>query len=170
MVRPGGWNGQTPRAAESSGERRTGEADHDGRERAALESMAQDLGIGGQVRFVGAVGHDEVYAHLAQADVFLLPSYREAFGVAYLEAMACGLLAIGVRGQGACAFIRDGETGLLAEPRDVESLVACLQKVLDRPDEMQAVAAAGRDLVRSEFTWRRHAEKMAAVLQEVISD
>lgn len=142
----------------------------DGRERASLEAMARTLGIASQVHFVGAVNHDRVYGHLALADVFMLPSYREAFGVAYLEAMACGLLSIGVRGQGPEAFIRNGETGLLVEPRDADDLAACLQKVFENPAEMQAIAARGRDFVRSEFTWRRHAEKMVDVLNEIVTD
>jgi len=139
----------------------------DGRERGSLQALAKDLRIDAQVRFVGAVRHDEVYGHLAQADVFALPSYREAFGVAYLEAMACGLLTIGVNGQGPAAFIRHGETGLLVEPKSVDSLVACFQEVLENQAKMQAIAARGQDVVRSEFTWRRHAEKMVGVLGEI---
>lgn len=136
----------------------------DGRERAVLEAMARALGIAGQVQFAGAVDHAAVYGYLAQADVFVLPSYREAFGVAYLEAMACGLLTVGVRGQGPSAFIRDGDTGLLVEPKDVDSLAASLQKAFEHPAEMQTVAAKGHDFVHGEFTWQRHAEKMTDVL------
>lgn len=139
----------------------------DGRERVALEELALVQGIAHKVRFVGAVDHDAVSAHLAEADVFMLPSYREAFGVAYLEAMACGLLSIGVRGQGPSAFIRDGETGLLVEPKDVDSLTAYLQELFADSAAMQAIAAKGRDFVRGEFTWHRHAEKMTAVLAEL---
>lgn len=139
----------------------------DGRERPSLEAMARELGIAAQVHFAGAVGHDAVYACLAKADVFVLPSYREAFGVAYLEAMACGLLAIGVRGQGPSAFIRDGETGLLVGPKDAGDLTACLKKIFENPAGMQAIAAKGRDFVRSEFTWQHHAEKMIGVLSEM---
>lgn len=141
----------------------------DGRERPALEVMATALGVAEQVNFVGAVAHDAVYGYLANADVFMLPSYREAFGIAYLEAMACGLLTIGVRDQGPSAFIRDGETGLLVEPRDVASLAGYLQKMLERPDEMRVVAANGREFVHGEFTWRHHAEKMTGVLSEMLA-
>jgi glycosyltransferase involved in cell wall biosynthesis len=141
----------------------------DGRERTSLEAMAKNRGIADHVHFIGAVNHNEVYGHLAQADIFILPSYREAFGVAYLEAMACGLLAIGVRGQGPAAFIRNDETGLLVEPNDVGDLATCLQKVIENPAEMQAIAKAGHDFVRSEFTWQRHAEKMESVLGEIVT-
>jgi Glycosyltransferase len=139
----------------------------DGRERSALEAIARDLGITAQVRFTGAVDHNMVYSYLAKADIFVLPSYREAFGVAYLEAMACGLLVIGVRGQGPEAFIHHHETGLLVEPKDLDSLVDCLRRLFEDPARMQAIAAKGRDFVRAEFTWQRHAEKMNRVLSEV---
>jgi glycosyltransferase involved in cell wall biosynthesis len=141
----------------------------DGRERASLEAMAADLGIAGRVHFVGAVGHKEVYRHLARADVLVLPSYREAFGVAYLEAMACGLLTIGVRGQGPEAFITDRRNGLLIPPRDVDALATVLAETMARPDEMQALAEKGREFVQEEFTWQRHAERMTSVLREVVA-
>lgn len=82
----------------------------DGDQRTALEARVRVLGLEQSVEFLGARPHNEVYRLLSAADVFILPSYREAFGIAYLEAMALGLLAIGVRGQGPEAFIRHGET------------------------------------------------------------
>jgi glycosyltransferase involved in cell wall biosynthesis len=141
----------------------------DGWERLALEKVTEELGIAGQVKFIGAVSHDEVYQYLNDADVFVLPSYREAFGIAYLEAMACGLLTIGVLGQGPAAFINDHETGMLIPPRSVPALLDCLEEIISKPEEMQLIADAGRKFVRTEFTWQRHAENLTKVLQEVVA-
>jgi glycosyltransferase involved in cell wall biosynthesis len=66
-----------------------------------------------KVELAGARPHEEIPQYLAAADVFILPSYREAFGIAYLEAMAAGLLVVGVRDQGPSAFIEHGISGLL---------------------------------------------------------
>lgn len=140
----------------------------DGDDRVSLQLLAADLDLSDRVKFTGALAHDVAMQQLAQADVFALPSYREAFGVAYLEAMACGLLAIGVAGQGPSAFVSHGETGLLVQPRDVASLVAAMKIATDKPSEAQGIAAAGSRHVRAEFTWARHAEKLGAVFGEAL--
>ena len=66
----------------------------DGPLRSELESLAASLGLTRQVVFSGSVQHQDVEAALREADIFVLPSWREAFGIAYLEAMACGLLTM----------------------------------------------------------------------------
>jgi glycosyltransferase involved in cell wall biosynthesis len=114
--------------------------------------------------------HDAAMRVLAQANVFVLPSYREAFGIAYLEAMALGLLAIGVSGQGPEAFITHERTGLLVRPNDVESLVATMGAVLDNAGEMRRIATAGQRLVRVQFTWATHAQKLMAVYREALGE
>lgn len=135
-----------------------------------LQAQAQQLGIAANVRFTGPVDHAEVYAILGQSDVFLLPSWREAFGVAWLEAMACGLLTVAVAGQGPSAFIRHDETGLLVPPRDVAGIVACLHRITQEPENMRKLALQGTQLVTREFSWEQHAEKLAAVCREAIED
>lgn len=141
----------------------------DGVERPELERLALSLGVADRVSFVGACDHHGVCRHLAAADVFVLPSYREAFGIAYLEAMAMGLLTIGVEGEGPSAFIRHGETGLLVRPRDVAVLAGCLAQVLDAPEGYRPLAEAGGRLVRGEFTWTRHAVRLTEVYREIVS-
>ena len=140
----------------------------DGFSRTELERLAQTLGIADRVRFVGACDHEEVCQHLGAAGVFVLPSYREAFGIAYLEAMAMGLLAIGVEGQGPAAFIRHGVTGLLVPPHNVDALATCLAGVLDAPVDYRPMAVAGCQLVRREFSWQRHAERLTEVFRESV--
>jgi glycosyltransferase involved in cell wall biosynthesis len=137
-----------------------------GAERKRLEVMAEALGLQDNVRFHGTLPHDQAMRLLGQADVFVLPSYREAFGIAYLESMALGLLAIGVIGQGPASFISHGRTGLLVRPNDSQALFVAMKSVLENGLEMQQIAAAGQRHVRSEFTWAKHAEKLLAVYRE----
>lgn len=139
----------------------------DGAERPRLETMVDSMGLRNRVAFCGHLPHREALGKLADADVFLLPSYREAFGVAYLEAIASGLLAIGVEGQGPEAFIQQGETGYLVPPRDAGAIAELLGFVIRNRDECRRVARQGCDLVRQEFPWDRHAEKLMTVYDEV---
>lgn len=140
----------------------------DGDQRSALEAKARALGLAQSVEFLGARPHDEVYALLSEADVFVLPSYREAFGIAYVEAMALGLLAIGVHGQGPEAFLRDGETGFLVPPRDAEALARCLQKVFEQPALCLEAARRGQSEAWGRWTWDGHARQLADVYKEVL--
>jgi teichuronic acid biosynthesis glycosyltransferase TuaC len=134
-----------------------------------LKQSALRLGIAHKVHFTGAIPHDDVYTQLVQASVFLLPSWQEAFGVAWLEAMACGLLAIAVEGQGPAAFIRHDVTGLLVPPRNVDSLVNCLRRVFAESDALQLVAQQGQREVRSNYTWSAHAQRLSQVCSEVVA-
>ena len=114
--------------------------------------------------------HDTVYSLLENADIFCLPSYREAFGIAYLEAMAHGLLTIGVRGQGPQAFIENGKTGFLVEPKDICSLINVLKLAISNFEDMTPIALAGKKYVLENFTWEKHAEKLMTIYREMIGE
>ena len=141
----------------------------EGREKAALHKLVMDLGLAGKVTLTGAVRHVEISGYLAREDIFVLPSYREAFGIAYLEAMAAGLLAVGVMGQGPSDFIRSGENGVLVPPRDVDALVAVLREILTgNTQHWQEVAREGQRTAHNGYTWDDHARKLIAVYEQVI--
>jgi glycosyltransferase involved in cell wall biosynthesis len=142
----------------------------DGYLRSELEKLTSELGLCSEVRFVGALGHSDVYRQLQLADVFVLPSYREAFGIAYLEAMAFGLLTVGVRDQGPSAFIEDGYTGILVNPCDVFDLAERLSDIFARSDEMLEIGKRGRQRVLNAFTWESHALQMSKVFEDVIKE
>jgi glycosyltransferase involved in cell wall biosynthesis len=141
----------------------------EGRERAALLRLTAELGLGDKVTFVGPIRHAEIFDALANEDIFVLPSYREAFGIAYLEAMAVGLLTIGVMGQGPSQFIRDGENGILLPPRDVGALVAALRDVLTGDcQRWQKIAREGQRTARNAYTWDHHAGQLVSVYEQAI--
>lgn len=141
----------------------------DGYYRPFLESLAKDLGLSRNVRFLGPLRPSQVTTALQDADIFVLPSVREAFGIAYLEAMAAGLVTIGVKDQGPSAFIDHGVSGYLVEPGSVESLAACLDAILREDREtLKAIADRGEHVARSGFTWAAHGEKLAAVLRHAV--
>ncbi len=132
-----------------------------------LEKIITDFNLESQVEFKGDCSHSEVYTYLQQSDIFCLPSYREAFGIAYLEAMAHGLLTIGIKGQGPEAFIKHAKTGFLAEPKSVDSLVEILGPTVIHFEKMQPIAALGKQYVFENFTWEKHAKKLRKIYEEL---
>ncbi|MEI6739334.1 MAG: glycosyltransferase [Gemmatimonadaceae bacterium] len=113
--------------------------------RPKLERLSVDLGLGACVRFEGRITREQVQEVLRDADVFVMVSKPEAFGLVYLEAMAKGCLTIGTRGQGIDGVIVSRENGFLCEASDIESLRATLQEIVVLPRErLLAIAEAAR--------------------------
>lgn len=117
-----------------------------GPEAARLAGLARDEGLGDRVRMTGALSGEALAAELAVADAFVLPSRREGFGVALIEALACGLPALATRSGGPQDIIAEGD-GLLVAPDDAVSLadgLVALATVLPRFDRA-AIAARARE-------------------------
>jgi D-inositol-3-phosphate glycosyltransferase len=143
-----------------------GDADelHDGHE-AALRRRLAALGIGDAVQFVTAQAQPALPDYYAAADVTLLPSHYESFGMVALEAMACGSPVIASRVGGLTTTVRDGVTGFLVPEGDVTALAERIETVLDDPDRGWRM---GREGVRwaAEHRWPCVAE---AVCREYAS-
>ena len=115
----------------------------DGPDRVLAEAEARNLGVQDEVRFLGKI--EAVAPLLAGADVFLLPSDRESFGLSALEALASGVPVIGTRAGGLPEVVRDGETGVLCDVGDVDGMAEAAVEML-RDDarwrEMSTLAAS----------------------------
>jgi glycosyltransferase involved in cell wall biosynthesis len=140
----------------------------DGAERGALIRKARTHGLSDRIKFLGALPHEAVLETLLDSDVFVLPSYREAFGIAYLEAMACGLPTIGVRGQGPEAFIEPGLSGFLVEPRSATAVADCLGGILARPEDARRIGERARSRAQ-DFGWDTHANHLMEIYREAVS-
>jgi len=104
----------------------------DGDDRPRLQAKVAALGIADKVVFAGFVEEAEKADHLRLADVFALPGRGEGFGIVYLEALACGVPAVGSQIDGSREALRDGELGELADPADPTSIHACILRALDK--------------------------------------
>lgn len=93
-----------------------------GREEAKLKVLAQEL-LGDRIVFHEQVSREEMLNVMENADVFIMPSTQETFGLVYIEAMSKGCIPIGVKGEGIDGVIIDGVNGFLVEPNDINSLV-----------------------------------------------
>ncbi len=116
----------------------------DGPDRADAERESREAGVETDVRFLGRI--DTVAPLLQQSDLFLLPSQTESFGLAALEAMACGAPVVGSRAGGLPELISDGVTGILEPPGSVEAMARRASEVLRDPSRHKAMieAAAAR--------------------------
>lgn len=140
----------------------------DGPEMKILVELASNLGLAGRVEFLGRLPHDEVMDYMATADIFSLPSWREGFGVVYLEAMAHGKPVIACRGEGIEDVVINGETGLLAQPKDIDSLVEAIDFLLSNPDKARAIGERAKKLVLENYAWAKNTEKTIQVYKEVL--
>jgi len=122
----------------------------DGSERTRLEDTVQSLSVP-NVRFVGFVNQGDLPAYYALADVFVLPSGNETWGLAVNEAMSCGVPVITTREVGAAAdLVAEGETGFTYETGDVSALADSMAKVLTNRPLREAMS---RNCVRRMSTW-----------------
>ena len=114
------------------------------RELERLKTMSVQLGIKGMVTFTDAVGHAELPKFYAAADVFVLPSHYESFGLAALEAMACGTPVVVSRVGGLKTFVDNGETGYLVPWRCPEPFTQRLEILMANPSLREAMGRAAR--------------------------
>jgi glycosyltransferase involved in cell wall biosynthesis len=130
----------------------------EGPQREALERMSRELGLGDCVEFAGAMEHGAVVEWLRSLDVFVLACKKDAHGdmdgipVALMEAMSQEIPAISTRLSGIPELVVHGRTGLLASPADPADLARQLQRLASDPDLRAALAMAGAEHVRTEFS------------------
>ncbi|MDQ2666236.1 MAG: N-acetyl-alpha-D-glucosaminyl L-malate synthase BshA [Gemmatimonadota bacterium] len=121
----------------------------DGPDRVLAEQEARDLGVADSVFFLGKL--DSVAPLLASADLFLLPTRSESFGLSALEALACGVPVIGANAGGLPEVVRDGETGFLCEPRDVDGMARAGIAILGDAPRWQAMSTRAAADARARF-------------------
>jgi glycosyltransferase involved in cell wall biosynthesis len=118
---------------------------------------------------VGRVAPEALPALFARATVFTMPSLREPFGLAYLDAMACGVPCVGTATD-AIPEILGGDAGLVVPPRDPAALAAALLDVMADPQRARAMGRAGRRRVEAGCRWEHVARRLEAVLLEAAED
>jgi len=131
---------------------------------ADLRRRADDR-LPGRVRFAGHVGQSTLAAMLAEARIFVLPSYSEGLPRVVLEAMAVGVPVIATAVGGIPELIEDGVTGWLVPAGDVESLTARLRWVTEHPGEADAAGRRGRARAQERFSNDTYRQGYAALLE-----
>lgn len=119
--------------------------------------------FGGRVRMLTDVPHEQIPEYLADADVFVLPSRSEPFGIVLVEAGAAGVPVVATRVGGIPELITHGRSGLLVEPDDPRGLADAMASVLT-DDAVAHMLASAWSREAHEFTWRRTAENYLAAI------
>ncbi|WP_338441293.1 glycosyltransferase family 4 protein [Synechococcus elongatus IITB4] len=112
--------------------------------------------------YIGQVPRSQVREEFRQADVFVLPTLADSFGLVHLEAMACGVPVITTPHCG--SVVRDGIDGFIVPIRDATALADRLEQLLSDRSLRDRMGAAARDRAR-EFTWARYGDRLLAALQ-----
>jgi teichuronic acid biosynthesis glycosyltransferase TuaC len=141
----------------------------DGPEREPLRRLAGELGVADRVELTGQLPHAEAVARARRCDVFVMPSVDEAFGVAYVEAMAAGVPAIGTRGEpGPEEIGREGPGLRLVPPGDVEALATEIEGMVADPAWRADLGAHARATVERSFTWARCGEETVRAYDDAL--
>jgi glycosyltransferase involved in cell wall biosynthesis len=135
----------------------------DGVARRELESLTDKLGLAEKVFFVGRLSYGETMREIEGSDIFSLPSWGEAFGIVYLEAMARMRPVIGCFENGAADIVTSGVDGLLVKPRSIPDLADALQKLLENPEYCRELGEQAYETAKR-FTWDANVDRMLALL------
>jgi D-inositol-3-phosphate glycosyltransferase len=127
-----------------------------------LRAQAMAAGIAGNVRFEGPVAHDQLPAYYIAANVCVVPSYYESFGLVAVEAMACGTPVVASRVGGLVSTVTDGVSGYLIPWRCPEPFAEKLEVLLNNPELAANFSSAARRSVER-FRWRTVALQVAGV-------
>lgn len=137
-----------------------------GPEEARLKKLAASLGLGECVHFAGSSPHTENF--LSVMDVFVLPSIKEGLGIALLEALAAGKACVASRVGGIENVVKDGVSGLLTDPGDVDGISEAVSSLLGQRGLREDMGRKGQSLVREKFSVDSMADKMIALYKEVL--
>lgn len=134
----------------------------DGIEKDRIKKHIKDQKLNGRVWLLGAKPHEEVPLWMNACDVFILPSLRESFGIAQVEAMACGKPIVATRNGGSEEILTSGDYGLLVEPRDPDALAEAVLKALSKEWDQDAILSRAR-----EFTWAAIVNRILKVYESL---
>lgn len=140
----------------------------DGEEREGLNRQIQSLKLVNEVTLLGEIPHNKIGEYLAKADLFILPSLQEGFGVGLIEALLYKKPVIGTDSGGIPDIIKNGETGLLIPPQDPVAMAEAIKLLLKDKRLARRLAKNGYRYARANFAPERVAAQMLQVYQRVL--
>lgn len=139
----------------------------DGIEKSRLESLVRDLKIQDFVTFQGRVENEELPKYLRKADVFVLPSKFEGFGIVVIEAMASGLPVVVTKVGGLSEIIEDGENGFLIDPEDSKQIADSIEIVLTNQEMRDKMGENNRQKAMS-YDSKKIAARIFSIYETIV--
>jgi D-inositol-3-phosphate glycosyltransferase len=141
----------------------------DGQERERIGRIVADLGIESVVTFAGRVGHDRLPLYYTAADVCVIPSHYEPFGLVAIEAMACGTPVVASDVGGLKFTVVPEETGLLVPPQDEAAFAAALDRILNNEVWAQKLRKQASERVQQNFSWSGVAVQLSDLYRRLLA-
>jgi glycosyltransferase involved in cell wall biosynthesis len=142
----------------------------EGEERKHLQDLTMRLNVDENVVFTGALHNDELPQAYACADVFVLPSFFESFGITFLEAQATGKPIVGTNVGGVPEAVLNRESGLLIEPGNVKDLAQAVITILSDREMAKRMGERGRKHVEENFSWYIAVDKIVSLYKEILQN
>ena len=133
-----------------------------------LNSLKLKHGLSNQVNFLGAIDHDELPIYFSAADIFVMPSAYETFGIAALEASACNLPVIAPQIGGLKSVVKHGQTGFLSVNKSPESLMHYLE-ILLKNKPLRELFGFNSRLHAMNYSWEKSSKDLISVFEDVLS-
>jgi D-inositol-3-phosphate glycosyltransferase len=138
-------------------------------EMARLHELRDELGLSELITFLGARDQDTLQYYYAAADVLVMPSHYESFGMVALEAMACGTPVIASDVGGLSTLVQDGKTGFRVKVNDPEALAKAIERLMDNEARRRRMGHSAA-CYAEDYSWQKVVDKLVGVYEEVIRD
>jgi glycosyltransferase involved in cell wall biosynthesis len=149
-----------------AGGSRPGESD--GRERERIEDIVGELGLTSITHFPGRLGHDQLPTYYAAADICVVPSHYEPFGLVTIESMASGTPVVASDVGGLQFTVLPEETGLLVPPKDQHAFADAIDRILRNPAWREQLGQAARQRVEDYFSWSGVASQLSQLYLQLL--
>jgi len=140
------------------------------KEREKLERIVEAHSLTEILRWLPVLPEKDIPRYYGAADVFVLPSRYEPFGIVMLEAMACEIPVVATSAGGPATVIEPGVTGLLVDPTDTEALADALAALIRDPDKRREYGKRGRETAEKNYSWEIIAARHLAVYERAAKD
>lgn len=133
---------------------------YDDEEKKRLDEIIKEAGVNEQIIFTGFVPDDEIAEHYKLADVYIMPSKKEGFGISFIEAMFYNIPVIAGNIDGSADALCNGELGLLIDPENEEEIIIAIKKILNNKASFQP----NRELLLKKFTFSSYKNNLKNIL------